>query len=86
MFGITPMPIYDPNQKVSYLQDFMAFFNPGDIVKFKPIDRAAYDQAVADVEAGRFVPLVKPVTFSLDEFEKDINGYNQQILEVLHAD
>ena len=23
MFGITPMPIYDPNQKISYLRDFM---------------------------------------------------------------
>ena len=64
----------------------MAFFNPGDIVKFKPIDRAAYDQTVADVAAGRFEPRVRPVTFSLEEFEKDINGCNQQILEVLHAD
>ncbi|MEE9208990.1 MAG: allophanate hydrolase subunit 1, partial [Kiloniellales bacterium] len=39
MFGITPMPIYDPNQEVSYLRDFMVFFNPGDIVKFKPVGR-----------------------------------------------
>ncbi len=23
MFGITPMPIYDPNQEISYLRDFM---------------------------------------------------------------
>ena len=37
LFGITPMPIYDPKQKVSYLSDFMVFFRPGDIVKFKPI-------------------------------------------------
>ena len=63
MFGITPMPIFDPEQKISYLQDFMVFFKPGDIVKWKPIDREAYDQAVADVEAGRFEPVVKPVTF-----------------------
>ena len=41
MFGITPMPIYDPNQKISYLKDFMCLFKPGDIVKWKPIDRAA---------------------------------------------
>ena len=39
MFGITPMPIYDPNQEISYLRDFMVFFRPGDIVKWKPIDR-----------------------------------------------
>src|SRR5262249_34822962 len=47
MFGITPMPIYDPNQKISYLRDFMCLFKPGDIVKWKPIDRFAYDAAVA---------------------------------------
>ena len=85
MFGITPMPIYDPNQEINYLKDFMVFFNPGDIVKFKPIDREAYDQAVADVEADRFEPLIKPVTFSLDEFHQDIDGYNHKLEEVLHG-
>ncbi len=85
MFGITPMPIFDPNQEISYLRDFMVFFTPGDIVKFQPIDRAGYDQAVADVEAGRFEPVIKPVTFSLDEFNQDIDGYNQKLLEVLNG-
>ena len=37
--GIPPMPIYDPNQTISYLRDFMCLFKPGDIVKWKPIDR-----------------------------------------------
>ena len=40
MFGITPAPIYDPAQKLPYLKDFMVFFRPGDIVKWKPITRA----------------------------------------------
>ncbi len=85
MFGITPMPIYDPSQEISYLKDFMVFFKPGDIVKFKRIDREAYDQTVAEVEAGRFEPHVKPVTFSLDQFNADINGYNTKLEEVLNA-
>ncbi len=85
MFGITPMPIYDPNQEISYLKDFMVFFKPGDIVKFKPIDRETYDKTVADVEAGNFEPVVKLVTFSLDDFQKDIDGYNHQILEALNG-
>ena len=85
LFGITPMPIYDPNQKVSYLSDFMCLFRPGDIVKWKPIEREAYDQAVADVEAGRFAPLMRNVTFSLDEFNRDIDGYNRKLDEVLHG-
>ncbi len=85
MFGITPMPIYDPKQEISYLRDFMIFFNPGDIIKFKSIDRAEYDHDVAEVEAGRFQPVVRPVTFSLEEFRKDTTGYNAKLLEALHG-
>jgi allophanate hydrolase subunit 1 len=85
MFGITPMPIFDPQQKISYLSDFMVFFRPGDIVKWKPIERAAYDEAVADVEAGRFSPLIRNVTFALDEFKADIDGYNAKLVEALHG-
>nr|WP_298681611.1 allophanate hydrolase subunit 1 [uncultured Dongia sp.] len=85
MFGITPMPIYDPNQQIGYLRDFMVFFRPGDIVKWKPIDRPAYDQAVADVEAGKFAPLMRDVTFSLDEFQLDIDGYNRKLEGVLYG-
>ena len=85
MFGITPMPIYDPNQKISYLRDFMCLFKPGDIVKWKPIDRQAYDAAAADVEAGRFTPLMRNVTFSLDEFHKDIDAYNRKLEGALYG-
>jgi allophanate hydrolase subunit 1 len=85
MLGITPMPIFDPKQEISYLRDFMVFFKPGDIVKFKPIDRATYDKDVAEVEAGRFKPLVRDFTFSLKEFHRNIDGYNAKIGEVLHG-
>jgi acetyl-CoA carboxylase, biotin carboxylase subunit len=85
MFGITPMPIYDPNQRISYLRDFMCLFKPGDIVKWKPIDRPAYDAAVADVEAGRFSPITRKVSFSLTEFNSDIDGYNRKLEGVLHG-
>ena len=85
MFGITPMPIYDPKQEISYLRDFMIFFKPGDIIKFKSVDRAEYDHNVAEVEAGRFQPLIRPVTFSLEEFRKNPTGYNAKLLEALHG-
>src|SRR5258706_9035491 len=85
MFGITPMPIYDPNQKISYLRDFMCLFKPGDIVKWKPIERPAYDEAVADVEVGRFAPTIRDVSFSLTEFNRDIDGYNRKLEGILHG-
>lgn len=86
MFGVTPMPIYDPKQEISYLKDFMVFFKPGDIVKFAPIDHATHDKIAADVEAGTYQPRVKSVTFSLDDFNKDIDAYNHKLEEVLYDD
>ncbi|HTI01553.1 MAG TPA: allophanate hydrolase subunit 1 [Acidisoma sp.] len=84
MFGITPMPIFDPAQKTSYLRDFMVFFRPGDIVKFKAIGRDAYDQAVEEVERGTFAPPIREVTFDLREFQQDIAGYNAKLQGLLH--
>jgi urea carboxylase len=85
MFGITPMPIYDPNQEISYLQEFMILFRPGDIVKWKPIDRDAYDAISADVASGKFAPLIRNVGFSLAEFNKDIDGTNRKLEEALYG-
>ncbi len=78
------MPIYDPKQSVSYLRDFMILFNPGDIVKFRAVERAEYDEIVQQVEAGRFEPRIRPVTFALDAFHRDPAGNNGKLLEALH--
>jgi allophanate hydrolase subunit 1 len=84
MFGITPMPIYDPEQKVSHLKDFMVFFKPGDIVKWKPIDRAEYDRIEQAVADGTYVPRIAEVEFDLDAFNADIPGTNAKLMEALN--
>ncbi|WP_031360032.1 5-oxoprolinase subunit B family protein [Caballeronia sordidicola] len=86
MFGVTPAPIFDPEQRLSYLRDFMVFFRPGDIVKFKPIDRETYDRNIGEVEAGTFALRVRPVKFILSEFKRNPDAYNRSLAEVLHAD
>lgn len=85
MFGITPMPIYDPQQSISYLTDFMVFFSPGDIVKFQPIDRDTYDEYVTQVENNRFEPKIRELEFSLNDFQNDIDKYNANIGEALYG-
>ena len=85
MFGITPMPIYDPNQQVSYLRDNMCLFRPGDIVKWKPINRDQYDAALEAVAENTFLPTIREASFSLAEFNRDINGTNARLMEVLHG-
>ncbi len=85
MFGVTPMPIYDPNQQVSYLQDEMCLFRPGDIVKWKPINRDQYDADIEAVNANKFLPTIRAASFSLNDFNKDINGTNANLMEALHG-
>ena len=85
MFGITPMPIYDPQQSIGYLSDFMVFFSPGDIVKFQPINRETYDEYVTQVENNRFEPKIREIEFSLNDFQDDIDKYNANIGEALYG-
>ena len=85
MFGITPMPIYDPAQKVNYLTDEMCLFKPGDIVKWKPVTRDQYDAAIEAVEENRFEPVIRPASFSLTEFNKDMAGTNAKLMEALNG-
>ena len=86
MFGITPMPIYDPKQKISYLRDFMILFNPGDIVKFRPIGRDEYDAIVARRRrraASRRASAPSPSRSTRSTPITD--GYQRKLLETLHG-
>lgn len=83
MFGITPMPIFEPAGRVGYLREEMVLFKAGDIVKFRPIDEAEYSAIDAEVQADRYVPKIRAVHFDLAEFERDIDACNARIVEVL---
>lgn len=85
-FGITPAPIYDPAQGMPYLKEHIVFFRPGDIVKFKSIGREDYDRHLAEVESGQFNLRIRPVEFSLAEYQADSKACNQHLIEVLHDD
>jgi len=84
MYGITPMRIYDPKQEINYLRDFMIFFKPGDIVKFKSIGREEHDELSAQVDANTFQPLIREVTFNLDDYKTDSAAYNASLEDVLY--
>lgn len=85
MFGITPVTIFDPRQEVSYLKDFMVFFKPGDIVKWKPIDHAEYDRILAAVKDGTYQPRIAEVEFDLEEFNANMAGTNAKLMEALNG-
>ncbi|WP_019939433.1 allophanate hydrolase subunit 1 [Bordetella sp. FB-8] len=86
MFGITPTPIYDPKQALPYFKENRVFLKPGDIVKWKSIDRAEYDRISGEVDAGTYEgPKVRQVTFSLKDFLPNPQAYNTQLLELLYG-
>ncbi len=80
MFGVTPIPIFDPLSSHSHIDESMVFFRPGDIVKFSPINAQEHEEIVARVLAKEFVLTVKPVEFDLREFEKNPSKYNRFLL------
>ena len=85
MFGILPIPIYDPKQEIKYLNQSMCLFRPGDILLWKSIDRSEHDAIVADVSAGRYEPRMANVDFSLAAFQKDIDGTNAKLIGALNG-
>lgn len=85
MLGVTPGPIFEPTKRLAYLRDSMVFFRPGDIVKFKPINRDAYARATAQVEDGSFELRTRPVSFSLADFQRAPESCNVRLLEALYA-
>lgn len=86
MFGIIPVPIYDPRSEVAYIpRDTMCLFKPGDIVKFRAVDRAEYEAIEAEVAAGRYTPKTAQVTFSLDDFHADVDGTNARLMGALNG-
>ena len=84
MFGITPMPIFEPNEPTAYFEGSMVFSKPGDIVKFRPIERAEYHQIVKLSEEGKYNPPIKEVIFDLREFNKNTDEYNKGLVEKLY--
>ena len=85
MFGITPVPIFDPAQRLADFQEFMIFFRPGDIVKFRPISPGEYEQLKEEAAAGSFRFRQCPVTFTLSDFMTDPDGCNARLLEALNG-
>jgi urea carboxylase len=85
MFGVAAAPIYDPAQSLADFKDFMVFFRPGDIVKFRPIDEQEYNAIQAEVANGTFRYRQAPVVFELHKALEDPERYNRELMEALNG-
>ena len=70
MFGITPMPIFDPEQKTAYLQRLHGVLPAGRHRQVQADRSAAYEAAVEEVdERDASSRRCAQVTFDLNEFK-----------------
>ncbi len=81
MFGVTPVPIFDPSARHSHIDESMVFFRPGDIVKFRAISSPEYDSISGEVRDGIFVLKTASVEFDLRQFEENSRSYNRALLD-----
>lgn len=69
IFGRTPMPIWDREQRLAAFKDDLALFRAGDRVRFIPIDREEWDFIEARVEDGSYLhPVIGYQKFSLAKY------------------
>jgi urea carboxylase len=69
IFGRTPMPTWDRDQRLAAFKDSPALVRPGDRVRFVPIERDEYDHIEAQVAEGTYRhPMVDYQTFSIPRY------------------
>ena len=69
MIGRTPVPIWDPAQRLPAFVESLALFRPGDRVRFLPATRAEYDYVAAKVADGTYLHNVAEYQrFSIDNY------------------
>ncbi|GAA2004211.1 allophanate hydrolase subunit 1 [Brevibacterium samyangense] len=86
MFGVAAAPIFEPAQQGADFRESMFFFRPGDVVKFRPVDKAEYEAIQEQVEAGTFTFKQAPVQFDMDRALAEGPAYNAELLSVLEED
>ena len=71
MIARTPVPIWDPTQRLAAFAESLALFRPGDRVRFIPASAEEYDHVAAQVEAGTYLHNVAEYQrFSIRNYHK----------------
>lgn len=85
MFGLVAPPIYDPEQRLADFAESSVLFRPGDIVRYRAVDQAEYEGIQAEVEAGTWRWHQAPVSFSIEDWQRDPDTANRMMMEALDA-
>jgi urea carboxylase len=86
LFGRSPVPVLDVQQRLKDFQDSIVFPKPGDIWNYRRIEREEYDRLEGEVEEGTFEYTKKDFVYHPDRSLEDPHAYNEEILGVLYGD
>jgi urea carboxylase len=83
LYGRTPVEVLDVDQKLPNFEESMVLPNPGDIIRYRRINRDEYDEIRAAIEDGTYEFKMADVTFSPEEFFEAPADYNTRLVEGL---
>ena len=83
LYGRTPVEVLDVNQELPNFEESMVLPNPGDIIRYRRINRDEYDEIRAAIEDGTYEFKMADVTFSPEEFFEAPADYNTRLVEGL---
>ncbi|MFT9848750.1 5-oxoprolinase subunit B family protein [Aneurinibacillus sp. REN35] len=81
LIGITPVPVYQPEQKLPEFKDSMFLARPGDIWVHRPIKEHEYYAILSEVENGLYRYRTKAIDFSPIQYAKEHNAYIDSIMK-----
>ncbi len=84
LYGICPTPVLNVAQDHPDFADSIVFPRPGDIWRYRAIDRDEFDRTRNEVEAGDFRYRTRDVEFSPAAFLRDPQPVNDALMEVLY--
>jgi urea carboxylase len=87
LFGSAPAPIFDGEQRLPDFaeNDSVVFFRHGDVINYRRVDQAEYDDVRAQVDAGTWRYSYRELEFSPSRFLADPDGTNAAMKEVLYG-
>lgn len=84
LYGISATPVLNVRQDHPDFDHSIVFPKAGDILRYRSVDRAEFDQTRKEVEDGSFRYRQREVEFSPAAFLADPQGVNDHLLEVLY--
>jgi len=85
LYGRTPIEVLDVDQQLPDFEESIVFPQPGDILNFRRIDRAEYDEIREEVEDGSYEYPIKDMEFVPEDFFEAPDEYNDDLIEGLYA-